>query len=288
MINDENYYSLNNGALTQSKIKDYIICPNMCYRKNISGELEKEEKQSWNVGSCIDNILTEEDKIANYVVLEVPDDVPEDKRATYWKTKVGKEYKQSIIDSGSKVISQSDYELIINCADAVDKTTAWKQIKKEFTFQEIIEIKEDLGKYFNCRLGKLDAYRIKDGVCDLLDVKSTQALPINLLTGRVDKKKYLYSAISYGYYIQMLYYRDLLKAKYPEIKTFRFLHCAIEKQEPYNVNIFIIPNNEVEKYEEILYSTIDRIKADTEFKKRDVSLETAELLVFDNKEDDTF
>jgi len=37
-----------------------------------------------------------------------------------------------------------------------------------------------------------------------------------------------------------------------------------------------------------LYSTIENIKNDKDFKKRDVSLDNAELLVFDEKEDDTF
>ncbi len=288
MINKENYYDLNNRGLSQSKIKDYIVCPNMCFRKNISGELVKEDKKTWDIGSAIDSILTGEDSISNFLVLEPPKDISEEKRKTYFMTNAGKAYKQELIDSGKKIITEADYELIINVADAVDKTTAWKQIKKEFIFQEIISVEKDLGDYFDCMIGKPDAYRIKDGVCDLLDIKTTVSLPINLLTGKVNKRKYIYSALDYGYYIQMLYYRDLLKAKYPEIESFRFLHCAVEKKEPFNVNLFIIPNNEVEKYEEILYSTIENIKNDKDFKKRDVSLDNAELLVFDEKEDDTF
>jgi len=285
MINEQNYYDLNNLGLSQSKIKDYIVCPNMFYRKNISGELAKEDKKAWDIGSAIDNILTEADSISNFVVLEPPKDIPEEKRKTYFMTKAGKAYKQELLDSGKKTITETDYELIINVADAVDKTTAWKQIKKDFIFQEIVCIEKDLGEHFKCMVGKPDAYRIKDGVCDLLDVKTTASLPINLLTGKVNKRKYIYSALDFGYYIQMLYYRELLQAKYPEIKSFRYLHCAVEKKEPFNVNLFIIPNYEIEKYEEILFSTMENIKEDKEFKKRDVSLETAELLVFDDEKD---
>jgi hypothetical protein len=285
MINEQNYYDLNNKGLSQSKIKDYIVCPNMFYRKNISGELAKEEKKAWDIGSAIDNILTEADSISNFIVLEPPMDIPEEKRKTYFMTNAGKAYKQELLDSGKKTITELEYELIINIADAVDKTTAWKQIKKDFIFQEIVCIEKELGEHFKYLVGKPDAYRIVDGVCEILDVKTTASLPVDLSTGKINKRKYLYSALDYGYFIQMYFYSYILGLKYPEIKEFKFYHLAVEKKEPFNVALFTIPNYSVDKYADFINHRITDISTDNEFKKRDVSFETAELLVFDKEED---
>jgi hypothetical protein len=289
MITDKNYYDLNNRGLSQSKIKDYIICPNMFYRKNISGELEKEEKKSWDVGTAIDSILTGEDSISNFLVLEPPKDVPEEKKKTYFMTNAGKEYKQQLIDSGKKIITESDYELIINVADAVDKTTAWKEIKKEYIFQEIFCIEEKVGNHFDYLTGKIDVYKIVEDTAYILDVKSTASLPINLMTGNVNKRKFYYSSLDYGYFIQMNYYKRLIQKKYPDVKNFVFLNFAVEKKEPFNTFLFYVANNDVSKYDAIIDQTIERIKNDNEFKKRDVTFDNAELLTLDNNsEDDSF
>jgi hypothetical protein len=289
MITDKNYYDLNNRGLSQSKIKDYIICPNMFYRKNISGELEKEEKKSWDVGTAIDSILTGENSISNFLVLEPPKDVPEEKKKTYFMTNAGKEYKQQLIDSGKKIITESDYELIINVADAVDKTTAWKEIKKEYIFQEIFCIEEKVGNHFDYLTGKIDAYKIVEDTAYILDVKSTASLPINLMTGNVNKRKFYYSSLDYGYFIQMNYYKRLIQKKYPDVKNFVFLNFAVEKKEPFNTFLFYVANNDVSKYDAIIDQTIERIKNDNEFKKRDVTFDNAELLTLDNNsEDDSF
>jgi hypothetical protein len=289
MITDKNYYDLNNRGLSQSKIKDYIICPNMFYRKNISGELEKEEKKSWDVGTAIDSILTGENSISNFLVLEPPKDVPEEKKKTYFMTNAGKEYKQQLIDSGKKIITESDYELIINVADAVDKTTAWKEIKKEYIFQEIFCIEEKVGNHFDYLTGKIDVYKIVEDTAYILDVKSTASLPINLMTGNVNKRKFYYSSLDYGYFIQMNYYKRLIQKKYPDVKNFVFLNFAVEKKEPFNTFLFYVANNDVSKYDAIIDQTIERIKNDNEFKKRDVTFDNAELLTLDNNsEDDSF
>lgn len=270
MITNENYYDLNNKGLSQSKIKDYIIDPNYCYRKNISGELKKEQKQAWNVGGAIDDILTETDSLSNYAVLSVPIN----EKKTFFMTKIGKAYKQELIDSGAKLLSVSDYDLVIEVTDAVEKTSAWKKIKKEYTFQEIIQIPMKLGKHFDCLYGKPDAYKINDdGVCDLLDVKSTASLPVDLMTGETSWRKYMYSALDYGYFIQLWYYGHLLKLKYPKIKSFRYWHLTAEKKEPYHVELFKIDNIEVEKCANHVLAMIDRIAKDTEYTKKDTGFD---------------
>lgn len=260
MLTKENYFSLNNKALTNSKIKTYLQCPNYFYRLYISGEVEKEFKKAFNIGDAVDNILTQRDEMTNYAVCEA-------KRTT----KEGKKEAANLEFAGKTVISRTDYNLIVNIADAVIKTSAYAEILKNFVFQEILETPADLGEHFKVLAGRPDAYRINsDGVCDLLDLKTT----IN-----IDPDKFYYSAISYGYFKQLWIYAFLLKVKYPEIKSFRYWHLAVEKKEPYRVELFSIPNKYVDDCEQDILETIQKIATDKEFKKKDASFKSPTPLI---------
>lgn len=252
MITEQNYFSLDNKGLSQSKIKQYMQCPNFFYRSNITGEYKRPVNKAFQIGDAIDGILTRSTTLDNYAVCE-------EKRTT----KAGKAEAAELEFSGKTVISRTDYNLIIDIADAVDKTEAYQEIKNTYTFQEIIEVPMELGEHFDCLYGKLDAYRInEDGVCDLLDLKSTVT---------VDDRKYFYKFFSFGYDKQLWFYSYLLKSKYPQIKSFRFWHLAVEKSEPFRVKLFRIPNGHIINCEQEMLEAINKIANDTEFKKESVS-----------------
>ena len=248
MITEQNYFELNNGGLSQSKIKDYLVCPNYFYRKNITGTLKREFKKAFQIGDAIDNILTQNDTLNNYAVCE-------EKRTT----KAGKAEAADLIFAGKTVISRTDYDTIVDIADAVIKSDAYTEVLKNYTFQEILEVPMDLGEHFSALYGKPDAYRInEDGVCDLLDLKSTVT---------VDDRKYFYKFFSFGYDKQLWFYSYLLRMKYAQIKSFRFWHLAVEKTEPYNVKLFSIPAGLIMGCEQLMLETIDKIAKDKSFAK---------------------
>lgn len=252
MITEQNYFDVDNKGLSQSKIKDYLQCPNYFYRKNISGEYKRPVNKAFQIGDAIDGILTRSTTLDNYAVCK-------EKRTT----KAGKAEAAELEFSGKTVISRTDYNLIIDIADAVDKTEAYQEIKNTYTFQEIIEVPMELGEHFDCLYGKLDAYRInEDGVCDLLDLKSTVT---------IDDRKYFYKFFSFGYDKQLWFYSYLLKSKYPQIKSFRFWNLAVEKSEPFRVKLFRIPNGHIINCEQEMLEAINKIASDTEFKKESVS-----------------
>jgi hypothetical protein len=253
MITPDNYYSVNNKGLSQSKCKDYEIDPNFFYRKHISGELEKEPKKSFEIGAAVDDILTQINTLNNYAVFE------SDRR-----TKTGKQEYQDLIDAGKTPLSRADYDKIVDLADAVVKTSAYTEISKDYVFQEIVQIPAQLGPNFDCYYGKPDAYRIKDGVCDLLDIKTTQS---------VNAKKYFYQAMGFGYMKQLWFYSLLLESKYPKIKSFRYWHLAVDKKEPYLVQLFSIPKHFVDEAGFEFQQTIDRLIADTTYLKYNPSFE---------------
>lgn len=259
-ITEKNYFDLNNRGLSQSKIKDYGIDPNYCYRKNISGELVREETDAFAVGKEVDGLLTEIDKLSQVVVFE------KDCRVTANKLE-----KQAIIDSGKQVITKAQYDQIVALADAVDKTSAYHTIKTSgYIFQEIIQIKADLGEYFDCYYGKPDAYKIEeDGTCDLVDLKTSRGIGNN---------QYYYNAYELGYFKQLWFYSFLLQQKYPKIKRFRYWNLVAEKKEPFLVKLYSIPKEYVIAEENAMIELIDRIKNDKEFKKTDASFENPSIL----------
>ena len=262
-----NYFGDNRG-LTQSKIKDYLKCPNYFYRNNIEHSIEREDKKCYDIGTIVDNILTEQDNLDNYVVVEGDG-----------RTKEVKELKQQYLDAGKKIINQQQYDTIINCADSVLKSSAYsKIIKDNFTMQEIIQIENnDLGEYFDSLLGKPDAYKIEDGVCTLIDFKTTMT---------VDDRKFWYKFKEYGYDLQLNFYAWLLAQKYSEIETFKFYILAQEVQEPYGVKLFNVPEEYVKKQDDTISAVIKLIK-DNKFDKADASFESPTLL-YDPKDADYF
>lgn len=259
-INEGNYFSLNNRGLSQSKLKEYGICPNYFYRKNITGEFVREETAALKIGHEVDALLTEIEKETNSVVFTG------DRR-----TKLGKEEYQLLIESGKTVLSQAEYDNIQAVVKAVKETSAYQEIEKTFVFQEILQIEAELGPHFDFLYGKVDAYRINpDGVCDLLDLKTCRS---------VNHRRYYFNAVELGYFKQLRFYAWLLEQKYPQIKGFRFYHLAVEKSEPFGVRLFQIPNEYIMKESEWVQETIKKVREDKEFKKADASFKTPTELI---------
>lgn len=257
-ITKDNYFSPDNRALHQSHIKDYFACPNYFYRKNILHTVEQKESKSFDVGKIVDDILTETDSVGNYAIFEG------DRR-----TKDGKAEYQALVDAGKKVISQKEYDQILAICDAIYQTSAYKEIFQKFNRQEIIQVEMDLGKYFDCIVGKMDFFEITaDGVCRLNDMKTARS---------VDDTKFYYACKEYGYFFQLFVYSLLLKSKYPDIKSFEYSILAAETSEPYRVKYFTIPQTYIEQEADRYLYAINGIKNDM-FDKEDASLQHPTLL----------
>lgn len=260
MITESNYYDLNNKGLSQSKIKDYKLCPNYFYRKNISGELVKEHKKTFDIGSAVDDILTQRTKLNNFAICE-----------NKLTTKAGKAEKLDLEMKGKTVLTRTDYNKIIEIADATMNTSAYKEIAKSFTFQKIFVVDpkdfdprlEELGNFFTWLYGMLDAYKIDEKwICDLLDIKTAN---------EIEPNRYIHKFIAFGYDKQLWFYSKLLKAAIPQIKGFRFWHLSAEKSEPYRVKLFPIPNRVINNCDSEMINLIQTIAKDKEFKREDAS-----------------
>ena len=262
MINEEHYYDANNKVLTQSKLKDYMKCPNYFYRKHILGEVENVSTPAMKTGSVVDEILTEDQIDKKYAIGKL-------------NTKEGKALKEE----GYEVISQLRYDEIWGLSLAVSETTAYKDMKK-FQGQTIICVAEDVGPHFQFLGGKLDFkfQIVKRGgiiICTLRDLKTAQT---------VNKRKYFYHAKDLGYFFQAAYYQKIMLAIHPEIDEFVFQHIVVGKiKDIYPVKCYTLPQRLIEQEYDEIDRLIYEIANETEFPKADATWEGAEELDIQDK-----
>lgn len=259
MLTKENYFKPNNGFLTNSKIGDFLQCHEYFYKKHITGEIVEKKTSALNVGKVVDELLTCDEISQKYFV------------AGDRRTKEGKAEAQKKIEEGYEIVSEKDYNDMFALASAVEKTTAFKQLKN-FTKQEIIAVKMDLGEHFQGIAGTPDFYKISSATkkCTIVDLKTSQV---------IEPYPYHKHCEKYGYYRQMAMYSILLKAKYPEITNFEYYHLVVDKTKNINhVRTFQLANADVNDQIEYLKSCFKAVKNTKNFEKYDPTFEDAVMI----------
>ena len=258
MITNDNYYSVNNKGLSQSKIKAFELDPNYMYRSCISGELKRKGSSAMTTGREVDSILTEVDKFQNTIIAPYSD----------FRSKEAREWKADQEALGKTVLKEDEYEDVMAIAIAIQSTSIWKDIEKNYIMQDILIVEDnELGPHFDCLYGKPDAYKIENGVCHLLDLKTSND---------IDRRKFFYKAKELGYFKQLYFYSELLKHKYPEIKEFKYSFVVAETKEPYRVKLYSIKNQLIEEQEDEMQYLITQIANTTDFSKPDITWDDAE------------
>lgn len=252
-ITKDNYFEVNNHALTNSKMKDFTICKNYFYRKHIKGEIERENKSHFAVGGAVDDLLTQVRSKDKYVVV---------------KRRNLKNPPDGVIE-----VNEAQYEEIMGLASAVENTTAWKDLHKlNGSFQEILCVPYDLGKHFNCLAGIPDHYYIDDdtSTCYITDLKTTQT---------INPDKFYWTCKEYGYFKQLAFYKYLIHKLNPDIKHFECRIIAVEKRKDvWGVETFVLSPKEIQCAHDEVMSLIEQIKQEKEFKKRDATWEDAIII----------
>ena len=259
-LTQENYFEINNGVLTRSKIKDFLIDKNYFYRKHVLGEIEKQPKKAFQIGSIVDELLTMLDSKEKYKVLDVD-----------LRTKAGKEAKADAEASGYELLKQDDYEFIMNIASAVEETDVYQMIiKEDYVKQGILQAPMDLGEHFDSLAIMIDFYKIDGDTCIIIDLKTTNS---------VDNRKFFYSAQDYWYFMQMGIATYLFEKLHPEIKKFKYYNLAVEKTKNiYPVKVFELAESRVRISMDYLHTVLNEIKDEKEFKKFNPSLDNATLI----------
>lgn len=259
MLTQDNYFKLNNGYLTNSKIGDFLKCPEYFYKKNITGEIQREKTDALTTGKVVDELLTSDKITQKYFV------------AGDRRTKVGKAEAEEKIEQGYEIISQSQYDSLMDLAIAVERTTAYKQLK-DFTKQEILSVEMELGEHFHGIAGIPDFYKVNSlgTKCTIVDLKTSN---------EIEPYPYHKHCVRFGYYRQMAMYSILLKAKYPKIIEFEYYHLTVDKTKDINhVRTFQLSNKDVEDDINYLGSCFKAIKETKKFEKYDPCFEEAQMI----------
>lgn len=243
-LNAKNYYDKGTKALTCSKIKDFALDPFYFWRKHIMCDIEDEPSDAFLIGGIVDKLLSGEDFGTKYEVV---------------KMRTAK-LKLEAQERGVTLILQTQLDEIIEIADAVDQTDAWKTIKSKGVFQEILQIPMEINEYFDSLAGKPDCYWVdEEKTCFLIDLKTAAT---------ADHRKYFYQAMGFHYDWQLANYAFLLKALHPEIKKFRCFNLVVAKTKNiYGVELFEYTDYQMSRAAFEVYTIINEIKEEKLYKK---------------------
>lgn len=246
-----NYFTNANRYLSNSKISDYLKSKEFFYRKHILGTVEKKETPALIIGKAVDLWLTKS-------------------RQHFEKLYIRMEKKNSKLDAKLIQLTAREYDEVVGICEAVEKTKAYKQIKK-YKKQQILQHEEKIG-LFDGLCGVPDFYKIDElGNCIIVDLKTS-------VTN--DTKKYFYHAKDYGYFRQQAMYQMLLKMIHPEINSIESRHIVVEKDPDkiYKVKTFRLDQDEINKCLEKVFEIIEEIKAEKKWKDKDTTWEDMEEL----------
>lgn len=254
------YFDLNNRVLTRSKIKDFYIDKNYFFRKHIKGEVEKEAKKAFLIGSVVDELITMLDQKNKYAVV-----------AGDGRTKAVKDERAYMEAQGYTVISECDYETIMNISIAVEETDAYKKLIADgYVKQGILQHEISIGDHFDSIASMIDFYKIEGNKCTIVDLKTTQD---------IDPIRYHFKAISYWYYKQMSINTLLFNYCHPEVTEFEYYNLVVDKtKDIYHTRVFKLANSRVEMELKELQDIIMQIAAEKEFKKYNPSFDNAILI----------
>lgn len=247
-LTSSNYFTNANRYLSNSKISDYLKSKEYCYKKNILGTIEKKETAALVIGSAVDLWLTKG-------------------RQYFEKQYIRMARKNSKLDPKLIQLTEREYDEVVDICEAVEKTKAYKQIKR-YKKQNILQLDMDLG-VFEGICGIPDFYNIdKLGNCEIVDLKTSQT---------IDNIKYYYHAKDYGYFRQQAMYQILLKELHPEIETIVSKHLVVEKDPDkiYKVATFTLDQDEIDFEKENLMDLFMEIKKEKNWKDKETTWEDA-------------
>lgn len=244
MLTTENYFTIKNRYLSNSKIKDYLRDKNYFYRKHIKGEITTPITDSMIIGKAVDTWLTDSKEafLKKYVAVSRRNlkNPPED-------------YTELNISTHRKVNDM---------CQAVVNNDAYKDLRWYAT-QDILTMDYPINNDWKGLCGIPDWYKVDGTNCIIVDLKTAQT---------ITPKKFHYKCLDFGYYRQQAMYQILLKHKYPQIKHFESRILAVENStnDVYLTNLFILDQARIEKEQTKIYEIIEDISAQEDYEPQNL------------------
>lgn len=260
-LTKDNYYTLENQYISNSKVSDFIKGKDYFYKKDVTGEIPRVTTKSMVTGSAVDELLTDINNIkqGRYAIREFNG-----------TTKDGREETKRLTEEGKIILTQAAYDEIMGLSLAVSETSAYKELQTHNS-QQILKVDISLGQFPGI-CGIPDWFKIdeKNRICIITDLKTAQTVNYN---------RYFYHCKEFGYFRQQAFYQMLLTILYPDIETFISRHLVVGKEKNiYPVKTFILDQKEIEREKLRLGQILSDISETTDWNREDVTWEDADTL----------
>jgi len=199
-LTKKNYFTLENQYISSSKLKDFAKSKEYFYNKHVRGSVERKVTPAMTLGSMVDVYVTAGPK----------------KMGDLYHVVARRDLKNP--PTGYTEVTQSVWDEALAIGKKVRASAAFKELKG-YRKQVLLKVDEPIGRF--------------PGMCGVLDflmVNGSEATIVDLKTSStIDPKRYFWQCMDYGYDIQMEFYNNLVRKKYPEVQTVRCLHLVVEK-----------------------------------------------------------
>lgn len=252
-LTHQNYHSLENRNLTNSRIGDFLRCKKYFYDRHISGEIQQKDKDCFKVGQGVDVWLTngKEQFMKKFVAVT----------------------RRNLKNPPTNYteLTQLQYDEIVNMCEVLEVQPAYKELN-DHDKQVIIQYDIPIGEHFSGL----------SFICDWLKIEGDTTIITDLKTANdTNEFKHHRKCEEYGYYRQFALATDIIQHNNPEVKNFIYRHLVIDKS-PDGINIpyaFQIDNERVELVHEHLFrEIIPMIANEKEFKAKQVTWENAPII----------
>jgi len=250
-LTHNNYHTLENRFLTNSRIGDWLKCKRFFYERHITGQRPGIViTDALKVGKAVDTFLFEGESEFRKKFIAVS--------------------RRSIKNPPINVIelTEKQYEDILGMAEVLLRQPVVKDLA-DFETQKIISIPMQIGDHFTGLAGIPDWIKINGDKCIIVDLKTAFD---------ADDRKYHYKCLDFGYYRQFAVMTIIIRKLYPDVKYFTYRHIVVEKDKDsiFNPFAFNIANERVEEMEKLIINNIiPSIAAEKNFLPKEVLWENA-------------
>lgn len=272
-LTQKNYFSASNTAISNSKVKDFLIGKEYYYHKHVVCDLIEPPTEALIIGSILDKIAQQGTLTHFRRLYQTP--VKKSDNAERFAKQKSKNDKY--------ILTRRQYDMIEGMAQKLLASPWYKGYGENTNKQVPLEMNIDsvsLGYPLNGV--NIDSSFNVCGLLDYLTIDGDVAYIDDLKTAPNDA---LYSTTSwfqqckrFDYFRQMAVYRQLVLANYPNIKQVVCRHAVIGKENYHPTKLFIIPDELLAEPLNEFIEVAKQIVMTTDWVEQLPSWESAEIL----------